>query len=154
MHAPLAFLLSILILISQGCGVDVMHCVVRQPTCRQPISARLKYFRILGYTQLWGPLLLALPSHCFPSHYGVRGFKKINITNVHSLVFSPELHVETYHVLMIINVHFTRTVLTCHLTRTATVPDFRTALILLLLLPFHGSLDFVWDYPGKPVPER
>jgi len=24
----------------------------------------------------------------------------------------------------------------------------------LLLQPFHGSLDFVRDYPGEPVPER
>jgi len=22
------------------------------------------------------------------------------------------------------------------------------------LQPFYGSLDFVWDYPGEPVPER
>jgi len=25
---------------------------------------------------------------------------------------------------------------------------------LLLLLPFNGPLDFVWDYPGQPVPEK
>jgi len=25
---------------------------------------------------------------------------------------------------------------------------------LQLLLPFYGSLDFVWDYVGEPVPER
>jgi len=24
----------------------------------------------------------------------------------------------------------------------------------LLLQPFYGSLDFVQDYPGEPVPER
>ena len=27
-------------------------------------------------------------------------------------------------------------------------------LLLLLLQPLYGSLDFVWDYPGEPVPER
>ena len=26
--------------------------------------------------------------------------------------------------------------------------------LLLQLQPFYGSLDFVRDYPGKPVPER
>jgi len=26
--------------------------------------------------------------------------------------------------------------------------------LLLLLLPFYGSLDFVWDNPGEPVPEE
>jgi len=25
---------------------------------------------------------------------------------------------------------------------------------ILLLQPFYGCLDSVWDYPGKPVPER
>jgi len=25
---------------------------------------------------------------------------------------------------------------------------------LLLLQLFHGSLDFVWDYSSKPVPEK
>jgi len=27
-------------------------------------------------------------------------------------------------------------------------------LLLLLLQPFYGCLDFVWDYLGEPVPER
>jgi len=27
-------------------------------------------------------------------------------------------------------------------------------LLLLLLQPFYGPLDFVCDYPGKPVTER
>jgi len=27
-------------------------------------------------------------------------------------------------------------------------------LLLLLLQPFYSSLDFVWDYPGEPVPEE
>jgi len=26
-------------------------------------------------------------------------------------------------------------------------------LLLLQLYPFYGSLDFVWDYPGNPVPK-
>jgi len=26
--------------------------------------------------------------------------------------------------------------------------------LLLLLQPFYGPLDFVWNYPGEPVPER
>jgi len=26
--------------------------------------------------------------------------------------------------------------------------------IPLLLLPFYDPMDFVWDYLGKPVPER
>jgi len=30
----------------------------------------------------------------------------------------------------------------------------RLLLLLLLLLPFCGPLDFVWDYPGEPVSER
>jgi len=25
---------------------------------------------------------------------------------------------------------------------------------LLQLQPFYGPLDYVWDYPGEPVPER
>jgi len=31
-----------------------------------------------------------------------------------------------------------------------------TTLLLLLLLqqPFYGSLDFVWDKPGEPIPEE
>jgi len=32
--------------------------------------------------------------------------------------------------------------------------DTTTTLLLLLLLPFYGSLDFVQDYPGEPVPDR
>jgi len=27
-------------------------------------------------------------------------------------------------------------------------------LLVLLLQPFYGPLDFVWDYPGKPARER
>ena len=27
-------------------------------------------------------------------------------------------------------------------------------LLLLLLQPFYGPLDFVWDYSGEPVTER
>jgi len=32
------------------------------------------------------------------------------------------------------------------------IPTLTTA--ILLLQPFYGFVDFVWDCPGEPVPER
>ena len=26
--------------------------------------------------------------------------------------------------------------------------------VMLMLQPFYGPLDFVWDYPSEPVPEK
>jgi len=36
----------------------------------------------------------------------------------------------------------------------ANINNKLTGLIQQLLQPFYGSLDFAWDYPGEPVPER
>jgi len=41
----------------------------------------------------------------------------------------------------------------CHIDPCRLIMDLTTTL-LLLLLPFYGSLDFVRDIPGEPVPEE
>ena len=74
-----------------------------------------------------------------------------NITNLHSQYQSPSDRRPSRHFEKKMVYQHTARIIARTEWHQANYPDL---LLLLLLQPFYGSLDFVRDYAGKPVPER
>jgi len=57
----------------------------------------------------------------------------------------------TFQIQVIVVAHFKFQI---PLLQTFDINHYRKLLLLLLLQPLYGPVDFVQDYPGEPAPER